>query len=944
MNSPTSLPTSPRAVDRFCRWLCAGVTLLLLTWGIVSIDSWFVNSPDVIRRTALTVIYMAAGAVLLGSLAWLWSSTPSRRVMGWIIAAGLLMRLLAFVQPPHHETDFYRYLWEGALTANGYSAYTIRPVDALEQRAGRIPADDAFARLADAAKPTLRQVNHSYLTTIYPPVAQAFFALAYSVRPFSANALRAILLLVDIGTLALLIALLGRLGLPLHWVAIYWWNPIITKELFVSAHMDGLAVIFTLAAVLAAVTRWRYTAIMLLGLAIGAKIWPILLAPIILRYGARCWRSVAVGAVLLAGLSALLLWPLMTSWGRVEETGLNAYAHQWVNNAGLYAMIQWAAQALHNAGPAHWPGPVLLTRCSTAGLLGVWLLILLRRPLPDASAVVRICVLSVAAMFLLSPTQFPWYYAWLLPFLAIGPSRALLAYTALLPLYNLQYDYPWVLWVEHLPVWLLIGWSIWPRQSPTGTGLTSAGPASGAAFALPAGFRVSVIIPALNEEHAIGKVLGDIPRWVCQIIVVDNGSTDRTAEVAREGGAVVIPELRRGYGQACLSGIAALAPCDVVVFLDGDYSDRPGEIAALLAPIVANQADLVIGSRTLGEREAGSLTLQQRFGNALACWLIRVFYRVRFSDLGPFRAIRHTALLGLRMDDTTYGWTVQMQTRAVRMGLRCAETPVSYHRRIGVSKISGTLRGVWGAGTCIIGTIFREAIRKRTAGHRIIVFARYPEPGKTKTRLIPALGAAGAANLHRQMIHIALYGATHAAARTAADMEVRFTGGSAKQMADAFGTTAVYRQQSGGDLGARMHQALAQAFADGVRRALVIGTDCPRLSAEIIASSLEQLADHDLVIGPAEDGGYYLIAMRRPIAPLFAGINWGTSQVRAQTLAVAQTLGLKVHLLAILPDVDTPDDLKDLASQASVDCQTPLWIIIPALNDESRMLRRPPLR
>ena len=227
---------------------------------------------------------------------------------------------------------------------------------------------------------------------------------------------------------------------------------------------------------------------------------------------------------------------------------------------------------------------------------------------------------------------------------------------------------------------------------------------------------IAVIIPAYNEEAAIGKVLKAIPRsLVKQVIVVDNGSTDGTAARALQVGAELVSEPRRGYGQACLSGIGALKNIDIVVFLDGDYSDYPEEMEALLAPIEQGTADLVIGSRTLGEHEKGALLPHARFGNALATWLIRRLFRVQYSDLGPFRAIRFDTLQRLRMEDRNFGWTVEMQVKAARLGVQIVEVPVRYRRRIGISKISGTLSGSMRAGYKILWTIFR--------------FARYREGG-----------------------------------------------------------------------------------------------------------------------------------------------------------------------------------------------------------------------
>ena len=219
---------------------------------------------------------------------------------------------------------------------------------------------------------------------------------------------------------------------------------------------------------------------------------------------------------------------------------------------------------------------------------------------------------------------------------------------------------------------------------------------------------VAVIIPARNEAAALGQVLAALPRrLVDDIIVVDNGSTDATAEVARAGGARVITEPVPGYGRACLAGLAALAPSiNTVVFLDGDRSDDPTELPKLLEPIASGRADLVIGSR-VRRAEPGSLTLQQQFGNRLACALMRWCFGARYTDLGPFRAIRRETLSRLRMADQTFGWTVEMQAKAARLRLRVEEVPVAYRRRIGRSKISGTLTGTVGAGVGILVTIFR---------------------------------------------------------------------------------------------------------------------------------------------------------------------------------------------------------------------------------------------
>ena len=224
---------------------------------------------------------------------------------------------------------------------------------------------------------------------------------------------------------------------------------------------------------------------------------------------------------------------------------------------------------------------------------------------------------------------------------------------------------------------------------------------------------IDVVIPALNEEKSIGRVLTDLPDgWVRRVVVVDNGSEDATAAVARAHGAEVVAEPRRGYGTACLTGLDHLAavPPEIVVFIDGDYSDFPEELPDLVRPIIEDDVELVIGSRTRGERSKGALLPQAIFGNWLSCLLIRQIWGARFTDLGPFRAITWPALVRLAMADPDFGWTVEMQVKAARRRVRFAEIPVKYRPRIGVSKVTGTVRGSFLAGTKILYTIFVEAL------------------------------------------------------------------------------------------------------------------------------------------------------------------------------------------------------------------------------------------
>jgi hypothetical protein len=230
-----------------------------------------------------------------------------------------------------------------------------------------------------------------------------------------------------------------------------------------------------------------------------------------------------------------------------------------------------------------------------------------------------------------------------------------------------------------------------------------------------------VIIPAFNEARAIGRVVSDIPDLADEVVVVNNASTDETEDNARAAGATVVAEPTPGYGRACLRGIeyARARQPDVIVFLDGDYSDHPDEMSRLVAPIADGEADFVVGSRIRGDAEPGAMLPQAQVGNRLACALMRWGWGASYTDLGPFRAIRFRDLLALDMQDPTFGWTIEMQIKAVEAGLRVREVPVSYRRRVGVSKITGTLSGTVKASAKILWTIARMAWTRRTRAPRL---------------------------------------------------------------------------------------------------------------------------------------------------------------------------------------------------------------------------------
>jgi hypothetical protein len=460
---------------------------------------------------------------------------------------------------------------------------------------------------------------------------------------------------------------------------------------------------------------------------------------------------------------------------------------------------------------------------------------------------------------------------------------------------------------------------------------------------------ISVIIPAFNEEASIGKVIGDIPEWVDEIIVGNNASTDQTAQTALDAGAMVVDQPHRGYGSACLRAMDELKAPDIVVFLDADYSDHPDQMDRLVDPIIENAYDIVIGSRVRGSHEAGALTPQARFGNQLACWLLKKFWSATYTDLGPFRAIRYSALRRLQMRDPDYGWTIELQIKAALHQMPSTEVPVDYRKRIGRSKVSGTIRGVIGAGYKILGTIALNAFRYYLLGKRteligssksLAIFTRYPEPGQTKTRLIPELGPEKAAQLQADMTLHAVRTA-HAVYDT--QIQIRYTGADEKDVQDWLGDRDTLVDQGAGDLGQRMARTFEETFQDGIDHVVIVGIDSPDISPELLEGAFKQLQSFDVVIGPAIDGGYYLIGLRKGISSealvsLFTDIDWGTEMVRSATLKKAAAFGLSVRLLPPLGDVDNPEDLP-LWGKFRPSFEKPLVsVIIPTLNAEDTIV------
>jgi rSAM/selenodomain-associated transferase 1 len=456
------------------------------------------------------------------------------------------------------------------------------------------------------------------------------------------------------------------------------------------------------------------------------------------------------------------------------------------------------------------------------------------------------------------------------------------------------------------------------------------------------GQSLAIVMPALNEEGAIGPQIAALRTHFTQsaspvprILVVDNGSTDSTAHVAHTAGAEVISEPRRGYGYACLAGVQAASGADVVLLIDADGSDDLAGAAHIAKIVLRGDADLAMGSRTLGQVEAHALTPQQRAGNAVGALLLRLLYGLRISDIGPTRAIRRDVLLQLDMREMGYGWSVEMLAKAARAGLRIHELPVDYHARsAGKSKVSGTLRGTLLASQHILTTLARYrrwppgAARSGLARTRadprraLFVVVRVPTCGMTKTRLGRGIGHDAATSLYAAFVQDLGIRLTSAARRDGYDLYWFYADPAAEGTASLerlLPPGSILLPQIGTCLGERLLHGFRTLQARGYDEIAVLGSDSPHIPAAWIREAFDALATDDLVLGPAHDGGYYLLAQHAlpEIDDLFTGITMSTPSVCTETVERANRLGRTLRLGRMTFDVDEPENLQTLHSALS---------------------------
>lgn len=440
----------------------------------------------------------------------------------------------------------------------------------------------------------------------------------------------------------------------------------------------------------------------------------------------------------------------------------------------------------------------------------------------------------------------------------------------------------------------------------------------------------TIIMPALNEEAVVGNQVRAIRESMAlcalplrEIIVVDNGSDDRTAEVARLAGARVVREPERGYGAACLAGALAANNADVLLFMDADGSDDLDGAANVARTLLAGEARLCVGSRTRGLVDPGALTPQQRVGNAVATVLMRALYRLQVSDLSPVKAIRRADLLHLDPQERAYGWTTELLVKAARAQYHVVETPINCHRRMGgVSKVSGNRRAAARAGLAILATIARYArwqpnrcpnTQARHSRDMLAIVAKYPLPGAVKTRLGASIGHDNAARLYRSFL-LDLRERFEAVASRDGYTLCWACAPSLPSLLPIIGADALVLPQRGEDFATRLRNITLDAAAHGYERIVILGSDSPQAPGDIVAKAFKTLDTHDVALGPADDGGYYLIALRLCPEPqdLFSGIRMSTPAVLEETLDRARKSQLSVALLEPTFDVDTAADLDRL--------------------------------
>ncbi len=445
---------------RLIAW--SGLTLSGLFLMLSFLSRYFSLDTPLKERPVLLVvtILILAGALYIFTVFRALNSFNAGRMLGFILFVGLSLRLLMFFSTPILEDDYFRYLWDGAVTANGINPYKYSPQQVIEKR----DVPQALSRLAAESGNVIDRINHPRIRTIYPPLTQALFALSYIIKPWSLLPWRTILLIFDIATLVLLLYSLNAFRLPAIYSMIYWWNPLLVKEIYNSGHLDALVLPFALGGVLLASKSRYFVSLSSLAAGIGVKLWPAFLLPLVIRPILSSPGKVLRAVVLLIFLISILLLPIYLS-GPDESSGLIAYGSRWQNNDSVFRILIFISRLSLGALGFETYQKYALARVIAASLTVLWIAYVTYRK-PSGSGFFRNSLFIIAFVFLVSPTQFPWYYTWILPFLALQPRFSLIIPTALLPLYYLRYYLEprgqlgiftnVIVWIEFVPVWILL--------------------------------------------------------------------------------------------------------------------------------------------------------------------------------------------------------------------------------------------------------------------------------------------------------------------------------------------------------------------------------------------------------------------------------------------------------------------------------------------------------
>jgi alpha-1,6-mannosyltransferase len=458
------------------RWVVLLLVLLGFSALSAGLSGWFEAAIELIDRPVLpfTALMVAAGLAALALVPLIRQTVTSGRgdlagLIWLMVATGLLMRLVLLASTPILETDYYRYLWDGGVAAAGYNPYAVSPDDAQGE-----PYHYTLQKLAQASGTVIEGVNHPELKTIYPPVAEAAFALAHKLSPWSLTSWRVICLAAELATLALLLTLLREIGRPAVWASLYWLNPLIAKEMINSAHMDSLVPPFVLLALLLSARGRLIPAAVAIGLAIGAKIWPLILVPLIFRRWFDDWRRLVVPGLVLGALCVLFAAPMIAG-GLDQSSGLTAYATHWRNSSGLYVILQNGLSVLASPFDIARETIGVAIRIILAGSAFVAMVWVVWKPIETTADLLQRAALLTLALLLLVPSQFPWYASWALPLAAFRPTLGLLVMTALMPIYysgfyfserDLYQTYRdgivFLIWV---PVWAVLGYEVWRSRN-----------------------------------------------------------------------------------------------------------------------------------------------------------------------------------------------------------------------------------------------------------------------------------------------------------------------------------------------------------------------------------------------------------------------------------------------------------------------------------------------